>query len=373
MFLRTDIPVDLWAKIPVDDLLARKDFFYEYGKEINVTPDQRFIALTMALKSYYETYRPAQNNTGEGGYASVPAVYNSIIYMGLFLELYIRSHFNAIDPERGIDKSGRSKKYSTILKQTKNWISDGTANSTALVLFKDYFWTLGLISELRNELIHRCDRVPFIKFIDVIYVNHLSPLLVQILEHSQHNLPKFEFDAIDRKPFCDVQVLLEISKMKLIDEDFRIYNSPRNRKLNHLKALGKAAMSSPLFYSSNPASHTHSKLINEPIQEFWEQRATRELDDPNFLDLYICPCCGTRSLLTAGWLADSFGVHPGRANCMTCKYLIDYSIGEPMEFGIMEYKIFNSIPIDRWKKMRNVKEYMEFLNATKENHNDKAE
>ncbi len=348
-----------WPKFKLDELLDKGAFMYTYGDGLEIKPDQRFTALSMALRGYYATYNPSISDSGEGGHTSVPKVYAAVIFMSFFLEQYIISHFDLVDSSVSRKANGRTVRFSDILIVLEKRLEspEDYLTSRELKFFKDKVWVVRIFSELRNSIAHDCNSLPYLQFLDVLYVNHLAPLLIEILDDAD-----FDTQSIDRPTFCGIQVLRTLSELKIVDCDIENGMSFNNRKLKHLKALGKAALDSLVYHPTREEDSVWCEENNRPLQNLMESRTRDILNEADVLNAFVCPCCGTKSLITMGWRVDRDDKYtrPVLANCQTCKYTVEWQIGEPYEFGIMNEDVFLPILKDVWLEMRGAKEHLKF-------------
>src|ERR1700756_4248875 len=58
--------------------------------------------------------------------------------------------------------------------------------------------------------------------------------------------------------------------------------------------------------------------------------------------VHKCPCCGTDALITSEYWTDisTNKTRVEMAECSLCTYKINFNIGEPKDFGIMETELF---------------------------------
>jgi hypothetical protein len=177
-------------------------------------------------------------------------------------------------------------------------------------------------------------------------VNKIIPLLVDTLTL----LAKSKV-YIQKALYCKLNVLEELRKLTLPFEVKDIIYSEINEKLkhiNHLKELGRASFSNPLWMKADAISDEHWKNIksqhNDSIVFEAMQQAEKLLGISGYFFQNCCPCCGAETFvmydLNFYKQTNISRVETGK--CTLCSYSINVMLGEPSKYKIL----FNSIFID---------------------------
>lgn len=198
------------------------------------------------------------------------------------------------------------------------------------------------LSTLRNAMVHGAEKVLNAYSFELLFSNYIIPLVNQILSWQEKRMT-----PMDRNVACGLNVLQEIQKIYLPTADFndvlidKILNDLK--WINHLKELGRASFQNPLYmYEFDANKEGLEKHHNFPIRSFAEIEAKLRADHLGYDKVFDCPCCGTNSLCTHDrwrFLKEGKSI-PTKAKCIVCSYEVNYNMGEPMEFGIMNKPIF---------------------------------
>jgi hypothetical protein len=131
--------------------------------------------------------------------------------------------------------------------------------SEAYKFLLNHINTLEMLALLRNDIVHKGDRTLLRYDFECFMVNKIIPLLVDTLTL----LAKSKV-YIQKALYCKLNVLEELRKLTLPFEVKDIIYSEINEKLkhiNHLKELGRASFSNPLWMKADAISDEHWKNI----------------------------------------------------------------------------------------------------------------
>ncbi len=381
----------------------KKDYFKENLHNIItdknfISPDAKFTMLRLGLKNYFGTFKPF-NKTGRFCYFEekvdknsvsgtfegqdkdsltiaidhdfITTAYSSIIFIHLFFEHYLNHILYKINPillygklNKEIDLvNAIANKWDKIPQNSDKTIDFGHKLTRLLSLIENdsiisnefkvhtkYHFILNFkdaleqLSYQRNEIIHLGDKILARYAYELLMINYVIPIINKVFEIEENTL------ALNRKTHCNVNVIKELSDIRLEESPFDNPNLANNRlkKINHLKELGRASLENPLqMFEAGGDINCRNRIeekINKPLRDLAICEAWLRITSGKGHKIRTCPCCGTVSLLTFGisrYSDNSLSVE--MAKCFLCSYSINKDIGEPNEFGIQCEQLFEEI------------------------------
>ena len=192
------------------------------------------------------------------------------------------------------------------------------------------------LSHQRNEIIHAGDKILAKYAYELLMIKYIIPLIRAVLKNEKR------MPYLDRNTACEVNVLCELSKMKLHENYLANLDLAQKnlKKINHLKELGRASYENPLGmfenYGSEDSEQIIENVINTPIRKQSIDDALLRVYSGKAHKNHNCPCCGTDTLVTfEEWkYASDNRTCVEKARCLLCTYSVNRSIGEPSAFGI---------------------------------------
>ncbi|KAB2859591.1 MAG: hypothetical protein F9K09_01345 [Flavobacteriales bacterium] len=371
----------------IDDFLKEHELKLGEKEDYDIKPSAKYAVLKEALNNYYETFKSGWGDNSKlchfiiinevhvslnsaNGHEYIMNCYNSIIHMQMFLELYIVDLLESIHPVlvKGklnkeidllnaitwkFDESDFSNKktiqFSDVLKRFEFLIDNDEHLPINLKVdkqfhfFKRHIKTIFTILEQRNTMLHRGKGILKDFALDLLWINHIIPLIIDILK-LEERIP-----FLDKNTFCNLNVLKELNSINL-DHDYKdiskkdIFIRDLNR-ICHLKELGRASFKNKLFmgeWGDERVKENFEEIHNKKIRDVAEFKAQLFHTNLNYFNMHKCPCCGCRTLLThEPWTILAIKrdrLH--KAECIYCSYSINVHIGEPNLHGIMDEEIF---------------------------------
>ncbi|HWY98135.1 MAG TPA: hypothetical protein VNY36_03520 [Bacteroidia bacterium] len=290
--------------------------------------------------------------------------YSCIINFQSFLEQYIVSILEKIHPvivKGGMNeldvlnaatwnfdeeklKSSNTLNFNVILKRLQFMISNEEQLPEKLRIGKEYHFlskhieVIKLLTELRNEALHKGGKILNFYALDFLVINHVLPIITDILKLDKRMVP------LDRNLYCGKNVLKELCTIK-VEEEYNDVNKykeliTRTDYIWHLKALGRASFFNSLYMEE----WGEGPLRNAFLEKREHERKLPESMASTSKDLVDipCPCCGTKSFLYTEYTYDggAGGVVPFKAKCIQCLYELMSFMGDPKDFGIADKSIF---------------------------------
>ncbi len=371
----------------IDDFIKEHELKLGTDEDYDIKPSAKYAVLKEALNNYYETFKSGWGDNSKSSHFSVinevhvisnsangheyiMNCYNSIIHMQMFLELYIVDLLESIHPilVKGklnkeidllnaitwkFDESDFSNKktipFSDVLKRFE-FLIDNNKNLPEVLrvdkqfhFFKHHINTIFTILEQRNNMLHRGKGILKDFALDLLWINHIIPLINDILK-LEERIP-----FLDKNTFCNLNVLNELNSLKL-DHDYKdtskkdIFIKDLNR-ICHLKELGRASFKNNLFmgeWGNERIKENFEEKYNKNIRGIAEFKAKLFHENLKYFNIYKCPCCGCKTLLThEPWyiFADN-RKKLYKAECIYCTYSINVHIDEPKLYGIMNDDLF---------------------------------
>ncbi len=367
-----------------------KEFFKTNLQDIitpsrGITPDPKFTILKLGLRNYYATFKSFNHKKGfsyfEGNKSEVLSFaieheyittsYNSILLIHLFFEQYINEILYNINPiliygklnkeidlvnalTNKWDKIALGKKsieYNNKLSRICELISNDDASLNAFRVPMCYHFilehknALEELSHQRNEIIHSGDKILAKYAYELLMSNYVLPIVKEVL------LVQEKPYWIKRKTHCDIDVIEELSNIKLPENHLTQLEAVQLslKKINHYKELGRASLENPLGMFEHGGDHEHKRKIeqihNGPLRQIANSEAMLRATFISSHKIHTCPCCGTNSLLTFDFWKyfEDNSLWVEKAKCFLCTYSISRDIGEPSEFGIKCEKLFEKI------------------------------
>lgn len=375
-------------KIEYDLDVFLKEHELKHGKDedFDIQPSAKYAVLKEALNNYYETFKSGWSKSklchfiiinktyvqlnSANGHEYIMNCYNSIIHMQMFLELYIVDLLESIHPilVKGklnkeidllnaitwkFDESDFSNKktiqFSDVLKRFEFLIDNDEHLPINLKVdkqfhfFKYHINTIFIILEQRNTMLHRGKGILKDFALDLLWINHIIPLIIDILK-LEERIP-----FLDKNTFCNLNVLNELNSLKL-DHDYKDISkidaiTKHLNQICHLKELGRASFKNNLFmgeWGNERIKENFEEFHNKKIRGIAEFKAKLFHENLNYFNIYKCPCCGCKTLLTHQPMyifADKRNKLQ-KAVCIYCTYSINVHIDEPNLYGIMEVDLF---------------------------------
>jgi len=355
----------------------------------SIKPDTKLTALREGLKNYYETYSITSNGFYEyfsktnlkvtltkiKGHSFLIKYFSSIIYIHLAFEQFLieiletkskllskisKNNFDLIKLLTNINTINLDNKqninFSEALKRVIELIDnhdelDGNYQlDTKFHFIKTHYKTLKILSLLRNDIIHEGKTMLNRYIYELFFVNRLLPLIREFLNIQEQN---DRMPLVERNLYCGKNVIDEIIKKPLLEKYDEISNYEsiviNIKRINHFKELGRASYSNPLHMFENITDKKQIENIesshNKKLRSDAELFVQFKQQTMGHYKVYTCPNCGTRTLTTYDFWQNlkNNKTRPETAECLVCKYTVNYNIGEPMDFGIMKDKIFEPI------------------------------
>jgi len=254
---------------------------------------------------------------------------------------------------KNIDATNKNKiDFSIALNRIQNLIESHDDLKKEFQLNPKYHFlikhidTLKHLSILRNDIIHTGKSMLNRYIYECFFVNQLLPLIRKFID-IQAPTP-----FLERKLFCKKNVIDEIIQIplpeKYEDADNYINIKKLLNKINHFKELGRASYNNPLYmYEGVTAQQKDSeyKNLNQKEQEEANLFAQIKINKLGHFEIYVCPCCGTKALTSYEyWRTISNNrTRTETAECSVCTYKVNLRIGEPKEFGIVDFELFKYI------------------------------
>ena len=344
-------------------------------EERNISPDPKFIILRLGLKNYYETFKPFNAKSkfyyfeGQNSekldividHEYIATSHSSIMFIHQFFEQYISQILFDVNPIllhgkfgkdldlvnalandlSEIPTSANSVGYSIQLERIMSLIERFSEFSTEFKVPTKYHFlqnhreALTELSHQRNEIIHAGDKILAKYAYELLMIKYIIPLIRAVLKNEK------KMSYLDRNTACEVNVLCELSKMKLHENYLANLDLAQKnlKKINHLKELSRASYENPLGMFEDFKSEdlpNIEKFHNAPIRKQSIDDALLRIYSGKAYKNHTCPCCGTDTLVTfEKWqYARNNDTWVEKARCLLCTYSINRSIGEPSEFGI---------------------------------------
>jgi len=361
-----------------------------FGDKYKISPSPKFTVLREALLNYYETYASGyrDDNMKTGHFSVLPRnnevvlktafshdyivnCYNSIIHLQMFLELYIIDFIEEVHP---VFTRGKLNKEIDLINailvnfDASDYVQKGTVNFSQVLnrlelllenhselpsslqidskyhFFKDHIETIKSILNLRNRMLHKGNGLLKDFALDVLWVNHVIPILIKILE-----IEETPDVYIDRKTHCGIQVITELNKLT-IDQNYNVKSKidELNTVINHichLKELGRASHNSNIHIGDSE-NNRYDDLMeqnhNSYVRSEIEFKAKLFRESMNYFECHTCPCCGAESLLTyqPRTIIAEQKQKLHNAECIQCSYFINSDISEPKMYNIIEQELF---------------------------------
>ena len=355
----------------------------------SMKPDAKLTALREGLKNYYETFSITSNGFYEylhktnskiilteiKGHSFLTKYFSSIIFIHLTFEHFLieilesksqllsklsRNNFDLIKILININTIDLTNKQNIDFSEALNRVvklinnQNELPNEYKLVskydFIKKHYKTLKTLSLLRNNIIHEGKTMLNRYIYELFFVNNLLPLIRDFLNsQEQKDIKPF----IERNLYCKKNVINEIIKEPLPEEYDNMANYENTKRLlnriNHFKELGRASYNNPLHMFENFTNYDQKENIeqtyNKRIREDAELYVKFKQQTMGHYKDYTCPNCGTKSLTSYDFWRNlnSNKTRVETAGCSVCNYKINYYIGEPKDFGIMNDNIFEII------------------------------
>jgi hypothetical protein len=283
--------------------------------------------------------------------------YSAVIFFQQFIELYIIEMLDRISPiiARGEFKDKellRHFKEAAVVAGNEKTLSITRILKRLQLLFKaiendsrfnilsnktfliEHLKTIKLLQKMRNDIVHSGKRVLTHYAYEVLFVSRVFPIVREVIKIEQNTT------SMNRGLFCGINVIDEITKIKLPEEFSNPSTYDKNKKslrhLTHLKELGRASLINSLYMGDwgNEKLKESLAIRNKLMQESPEDEARLLFEHGKAKKVARCPVCGTRSLTVVGAEGDKV------AKCLFCAYSIESFVGEPKEFGIMQEALF---------------------------------
>lgn len=370
----------------------RHEYFeFDEKKGPSISPNNQFTILRLAIISYYETYQadgsgPKYFYTVTSGnnekstqvmpvegcsHGFLAKYYISISYTQLFLELYLVGILDSISPricrlrnERTTTKFIKALNqdendstnteiagYRSILKRVKalfekkDQIPEKFRIPAEFKFLEKHIETFEIIVELRNEIMHSNKKFLKAYPYEVLFTNHILPLVKVIVEKegvSKFFMPKTQIGLNPLSELANMDLPYDYSNHKRLDQIYR-----QIHRVSHLKELARASFQNPIILErhENDGLNELFEKMNHDNRQVQELKAELLHSPLNYYQRYTCPCCGINTLMTfdAAFEFKDKKHRPQKAECLTCTYSIRKGIGEPSEFGIMDRRIFNPL------------------------------
>lgn len=371
----------------IDEFLKEHELKLGEKENYDIKPSTKYAVLREALKNYYGTFQSGWGDSWKlghftiinnshvelrsaNGHDYVMNCYNAIIMLQMFLELYIVELLENIHPalvkgklNKEIDilnvinwqfdtdfSTKKTIQFSEVLKRLEFLINyeeslpENIRINEKYHFFKDHLDTINLVLDLRNTMLHRGQGLLKDFALDLFWINHVIPVVSAILSIEDQRLV-----FLDRNTHCGINVLQELNSLNL-DHNYSDLTKKDEfiRQLNyicHLKELGRASLANKKFMRE-----FGDEGMEDRINQGTEGRRLEEVKElaallkerMSYYEIYECPCCGLKSLLNfEPWtMFDVNRTQLHKAKCFQCSYSINIHIGEPMEYGIMNEKLF---------------------------------
>lgn len=351
-----------------------------------LNPDAKHTVLRQGLLDYYNTYHSLRGNFYEylhplpngkvemsqaKGHQFLMLYFSGASFIQLFIELAVKEILENINPilvtgklnnkVQGTKESrfityissndlerfeilgkDHTVAYSTALDRLIKLINSESSPANFKVDPKYHFFAqnkemLYYLAEIRNEIIHKADRVISKYSWELLFVNYIIPFINTWLD-TQDNMV-----MLKRRLHRGINILDSLSDIKLnVNYHSGLnYNTIQKnlRHINHLKELGRASYNNPI-HMYETLSEEDRNNATEDYQDSLRKKSVAEILECKkqyVVKMNVCPCCGLESNgVFLDYCNDKF------AYCENCTYLIyEKELGDPYEFELTENKVFD--------------------------------
>ncbi len=369
----------------LDDFFKENETRIGKDRDFEVKPPLYYYSLNDAFYNYYRVVRENKDTyhdildfgaMGQKSFGSTIHDYRSAIFAILgfhrFFELLLKDILGRINPFLAVkfpDKKEEIRFYNNELnseelesvefgkaysrfKEAVNYYDKNPDKSEYYIAKKFSFLiegeTLNRLSVWRNRIMHNGTTLPNIYLMDYLVSQKIIPLVLSVVEIDKNNLN-------DKLPLffttlTGINIVEEIKKIQFEYGDF--YNQQKHTELRkkivhlaHLKELGRATYSiyDNYGFTVKRRQSYHERYYEDPIGRI-ERFVEMEKDQKGFYDIKKCPCCGFKTLVVYRMEYEELLTKKIEVlswfNCFTCTYGLRNNIGDPMDFGYSEEKLF---------------------------------